>query len=63
MWPRSIVFDQGDAPRGVALDTPSASARCQALLVFIWKRWWLGLMLCGYGFAGYVWFSFVCTFR
>ena len=25
-------------------------------LVFIWKRWWLGLMLCGFGFAGYLGF-------
>ena len=22
--------------------------------VFTWKRWWTGLMLCGFGFAGYV---------
>lgn len=22
-------------------------------LVFVWKRWWLGLMLCLFGFAGY----------
>ena len=28
-------------------------------LVFIWKRWWLGLMLCGFGFAGYLGFHIV----
>ncbi len=25
-------------------------------LIFMWKRWWLGLMLCAFGFAGYVGF-------
>lgn len=24
--------------------------------VFVWKRWWLGLVLCGFGFAGYIGF-------
>ena len=28
-------------------------------LIFIWKRWWLGLMLCGFGFAGYLGFHIV----
>jgi hypothetical protein len=27
-----------------------------AAAVFVWKRWWLGLVLCGYGFAGYIGF-------
>ena len=28
-------------------------------LIFTWKRWWLGLMLCGFGFAGYLGFHSV----
>ncbi len=28
-------------------------------LIFTWKRWWLGLMLCGFGFAGYLGFHIV----
>ncbi len=36
---------------------PVPLAAC--ILVFTWKRWWLGVMLCGFSLAGYVGFHLV----
>ena len=36
---------------------PIPLAACS--LIFIWKRWWLGFMLCGFSLAGYLGFHLV----
>ena len=51
---RSIVLTKM-LPEGWLWILPPLPLAATAL-VFIWKRWWLGLMLCGYGFAGYAGF-------
>ena len=51
---RSIVLTKV-LPEGWLWILPPLPLAATAL-VFIWKRWWLGLMLCGFGFAGYTGF-------
>ena len=51
---RSLVFAKV-LPEGWLWILPPLPLAASAL-VFIWKRWWLGLMLCGFGFAGYIGF-------
>ena len=48
---RSLVFTKV-LPEGWLWILPPLPLAASAL-IFTWKRWWLGLMLCGFGFAGY----------
>lgn len=49
---RSIVLAR-TLPEGWLWILPPLPLAASAAL-FVWKRWWVGLMLCGYGFAGYI---------
>ena len=51
---RSLVFTKV-LPDGWLWILPPLPLAASAL-IFTWKRWWLGLMLCGFGFAGYLGF-------
>ena len=51
---RSIVLTKV-LPEGWLWILPPLPLAASAL-IFIWKRWWLGLMLCGFGLAGYIGF-------
>ena len=54
---RSLVFAKV-LPEGWLWILPPLPLAASAL-IFTWKRWWLGLMLCGFGFAGYIGFHIV----
>ena len=54
---RSIVLTRM-LPEGWLWILPPLPLAASAL-IFIWKRWWLGLMLCGFGLAGYLGFHIV----
>ncbi len=54
---RSLIFTKV-LPEGWLWILPPLPLAASAL-IFIWKRWWLGLMLCGFGFAGYLGFHIV----
>ena len=51
---RSLAFTKV-LPEGWLWILPPLPLAASAL-IFTWKRWWLGLMLCGFGFAGYLGF-------
>ena len=51
---RSIVLAKA-LPQGWLWLLPPLPLAVSAF-IFFWKRWWLGLMLCAFGFAGYIGF-------